>query len=134
MTDNTMTTTGTAATRSPTLLAGATPFSVASGYLDLWQREIDVARQFADAWTTALRWMSAVSAARWTGPGTRTTTTDRLHVDRADDTAAAPTVTVTAAALATGEAFDEAIHLLVDNDLSTTVLQRTGASAQPPTG
>ena len=103
------------------------PLAAAPGYLDLWQREIDLARQFADAWTAAVRWMGAAYTAQMPGPAPRNTAADQLDVDQTDQTdqsAAAPTLTVTAAAVITGEAFDEAVHLLVDDDLCATVQQR----------
>jgi hypothetical protein len=129
MAETTMTTHGTPAestTRTPTFFVGVTPLAAVPGYLALWQREIDVARQLAEAWTAAVRWMGAACAAPWTGPVARNTTADRLDDDRTNQPAAAaePTLSVTTAAVVTGEAFDEAVHLLVDNDLSPTVLQR----------
>ena len=129
MAETTMTTHGTPAestTRTPTFFVGVTPLAAVPGYLALWQREIDVARQLAEAWTAAVRLMGAACAAPWTGPVARNTTADRLDDDRTNQPAAAaePTLSVTTAAVVTGEAFDEAVHLLVDNDLSPTVLQR----------
>lgn len=129
MAETTMTTDGKpteTTTRPPTFFVGVTPLAAVPGYLALWQREIDVARQLAEAWTATVRWVGAACAAQWTGRVARNTTADRLDVDQADQPAAAaePTPTVTTAAVVTGEAFDEAVHLLVDNDLSPTVLQR----------
>lgn len=127
MAETTITTDGTSAgttTRTPMFFVGVTPLAAAPGYLDLWQREIDLAWQLANAWTAAVRWMGAAFTAHMTGQGARNTTADELDVDQTDQPAASPTLTVTAAAVVTGDAFDEAVHLLVDNDLSTTVQQR----------
>ena len=127
MAETTITTDGTPAgttTRMPMFFVGVTPLAAAPGYLDLWHREIDLARQYAEAWTATVRWMGAAFTAQLAGQGARNTAADQLDVDATDQPAAAPTLTVTAAAVVTGEAFDEAVHLLVDNDLSTTVQQR----------
>jgi hypothetical protein len=131
MAETTMTSTGTGS-GTPTRLAPAFPMSPARGYQDLWQRELDVAELFAQAWTATLRWMGAAYAARWPGSVGWRVTAGQPAVDRSGPDGAqsaetpsdeVPTATVTAT-LITGEVFDDAVHLLVDDDLCATVMQR----------
>ena len=131
MAETTMTNTGTGP-GTPARLASAIPPSTAPGYLDRWQRELEVAELFAQAWTATLRWMGAVYAARWPGsvgssvaagqPGVNRSGPDTAErADASTDEVLTATVTAT---LITGEVFDEAVHLLVDDDICATVLQR----------
>lgn len=114
---------GTTTTRTGTPSQPDRPTPVVADFWELWQRELALSRDVAAAWTAGLKWISSWYAVPWAGSvgSAHPSGGSGAATERATETTTAEFLDPESPIA--GEAFDEVVHLLVDNDLSAAVQQ-----------